>query len=118
MLKATTLAIAIGAITLLFAIDASALPPTAAKSQLGVTSNTTLVRDDCGRGRHFSERRDKCVDNEEDGDRDRGRHGLSREERKQICQDRCARERERCNERRGGFFNGCGTQAAVCTAGC
>jgi hypothetical protein len=118
MLKAATLAVAIGAMTLLFAIDASAQPPAPDKLQLGVQSNVTLVRDDCGEGRHFSERRDKCVDNDEDDDRRGGRRHLSREERKQICQDKCARTRERCNEKRGGFFNGCGTQAAVCVAGC
>ena len=81
MLKATTLAIAIGAITMLFALDAGALPLAPVKSQATVESNTKLVRDDCGRDRHFSERQNKCVDNDEDEDSDRGgrRHAGNRE---------------------------------------
>ena len=92
MLKAAMLAVAIGAMTMLFAIDAGAQPPTPGKLQLGVQSNTTLVRDDCGQGRHFSERRDKCVDNDEDDDR--GRRRLSREERKNLSGSMCPETRE------------------------
>jgi hypothetical protein len=114
MLKATTFAVALGAIAMLFAIDAGALPLAAVKSQATIESNTKLVRDDCGQGRHFSERRDKCVDDDEDGG-DRVRVHKSRKER---CRDRCQDIRAECNARRGGFFNGCGVQATSCMASC
>jgi hypothetical protein len=116
MLKTAIFAVAIGAMTLLFAIGANALPPTAGKSQLGATSNMTLVRDDCGQGRHFSERQNKCVDNDEDRDGDRG--GRVHKSRKERCRDRCQDIRAECNARRGGYFNGCGVQATSCMASC
>jgi hypothetical protein len=118
MLKATTLAVAIGAIAMLFAFDAGALPLAAVKSQANVESNTTLVRDDCGRDRHFSERQNKCVDNDEDNDRDRGGRRHAGKSRKELCRQRCLDIREDCNARRGGFFNGCGVQATSCMASC
>ena len=116
MLKATTLAIAIGAIAMLFAIDAGALPLAPVKSQPTVESNTKLVRDDCGKGRHFSERQNKCIDNDED--RDRGDRVRAHKSRKEICRQRCLDIREECNARRRGFFNGCGVQATSCMASC
>jgi hypothetical protein len=116
MLKATTLAVALGVMTMLFAIDAGALPLAAVKAQATVQSHMTLVRDDCGRGRHFSERRNRCIDDDDDvRDRDRVRVGKSR---KEICRQRCLDIREECNARRGGFFNGCGVQATSCMASC
>jgi uncharacterized caspase-like protein len=38
--------------------------------------------------------------------------------RKEVCQQRCQETRKLCNERRGGYFNGCGVQASTCVAGC
>ncbi len=60
MLKTMTLTMAVGAMLALFAVDAKALPlaPTTPKV---AESTVTLVRDDCGRGRHFSRSRGHCV---------------------------------------------------------
>ena len=103
MLKTTTLAIAFGAIAMLFALDAGALPLAPVKSQATVESNTKLVRDDCGRDRHFSERQNKCVDNDEDDDSDRGAASRGKS-RKELCRQRCLDIREDCNARRGGYL--------------
>ncbi len=118
MLKATTLAVAVGAITMLFAIHAGALPLAGVKSQPAIESNTRLVRDDCGKDRHFSKRQNKCVDNDEDQDSDRDGRRHAGKSRKELCRQRCLDIREECNARRGGFFNGCGVQATSCIASC
>jgi hypothetical protein len=135
MFKATILVATIGAMTILFAPNVGAQSFGVVKSQ-PAGSNMTLVRDECGRGRHFSERsgrcvedfsecgrgrhfserRGRCVDNDEDNFR--GDRGLSHGERKRLCQERCLEIRERCNRRRGGYFNGCGVEGAACIARC
>jgi hypothetical protein len=115
MLRAIVLAIAIGAMTMPFAIDAGALPLAAINSQPTVESNMTLVRDGCGRGSYFSERWGRCVDDGDayrDGRDDDG--GFS----KARCKRRCQERRADCNFRRGGYFNGCGVAAATCVAAC
>jgi hypothetical protein len=115
MFKATILVAAIGAMTMLFTADAGAQQVGVVKSQQA-GSNLTLVRDGCGRGRYYSERRGRCVD--DDRDDFRGERILSPRERKRLCEDRCLSIRERCNRRRGGYFNGCGVEAAACIARC
>jgi hypothetical protein len=108
MLKAIMVAVAIGAMTTLFAGGASAQQLGVVKSQPAVESNMTLVRDDCGRGRHFSERRGRCVDDVR----------VRIVSPKELCRQRCYARREECNLRRGGYFNGCGVQATACLASC
>jgi hypothetical protein len=61
MLKITTFAIAIGAVTALFAFDAGALPVAATQQQASADDNLVLVRDGCGRGMRYSHRRQRCV---------------------------------------------------------
>ncbi len=61
MLKTLTLTVAIGAVSALLVVDASALPVTQIK-QVAVESPTTLVRDGCGRGMRFSNSRQTCVE--------------------------------------------------------
>ena len=61
MLKTLTFTVAAGLMAALFTINANALPVTPAQ-QMTAESNVTLVRDDCGRGRHFSRSRGHCVD--------------------------------------------------------
>ncbi len=76
MLKMTTLTLAIGAVLALFAVDANALPLAPTKQQVDVGSTVTLVRDNCGRDRHFSRSRGRCVSDERvfRDDCGRGRH--------------------------------------------
>ena len=75
MLKFLTLTFAAGAMFALLAVNANALPVTPSK-QVDVGSTVTLVRDDCGRGRHFSRSRGHCVRDERTfrDDCGRGRH--------------------------------------------
>jgi hypothetical protein len=108
MLKSIKIAVAIGAIATLFAVAASAQPLAAVKSQPAVASKLTLVRDGCGRGRHFSDRLDRCVDDVR----------VRIVSPKELCRQRCYARREECNLRRGGYFNGCGVQATACLASC
>ncbi len=113
MRKATVLAIATAAVTMLFAFDAGALTLAPVKSQPAIKSNMTLVRDDCGRGYYYSERRGRCV---EDRDYDRGydRREYSEADCEHVCRERHAD----CNFRRGGYFNGCGIAYNTCLAAC
>ena len=113
MPKTTVLAIAIGAVTMLLAFDAAALPLTPVKSRSVVESNMTLVRDDCGRGYYFSERRGRCV---EARDYDDGYY--RREYSRASCKHDCRERRANCNFRRGGYFNGCGVAYQTCVAAC
>jgi hypothetical protein len=63
MLVATA---AIVAFSALVALDAGAMP---LAPDLGLASgDTTLVRDGCGRGMRFSERRGRCVPDEDRGE--------------------------------------------------
>jgi hypothetical protein len=131
MVKSVTAAIVAAAMSFMFVINASASPLTSAKSQSGLETGATLVRDGCGPGRFFSERAGRCI--EERGparDFQRGPRGDDRvffgpgggridpRARKEICQQRCLQKREVCNEVKGGFLNGCGVQAAACIAQC
>ena len=145
MPRAPLLAFAIGLMTMLFAIDAGAAPLGPVNAQSAVESNLTLVRDGCGRGMRFSERRNACVeDNREfrsgrgdgfrddgfrrDNFRDGGRTGFrddgfrdgrrARLSSKALCEQSCQDRRAICNERKGGFVNGCGVAAAACIATC
>ncbi len=95
MLKMTTLTIAAGAMFALLAVDANALP-LAPANQIAVGSTVTLVRDDCGRGRHFSRSRGRCVSDRRvfRDDCGRGRH--------------FSRSRGRCVSDRRVFRDDCG----------
>jgi len=115
MFKATILVAAIGAMTILFAGNVGAQSFGVVKSQPTI-GHMTLVRDGCGRGKYYSERRGRCVF--EDDDDFRGERFISPRERKRMCEDHCLSVRERCNRRRGGYFNGCGVEAAACIAKC
>jgi hypothetical protein len=64
MLKSTVLAVAAGAFAALFAFNASAMPLAPVTPQAGVANGLILVADGCGRGRHFSKRRQSCVSDE------------------------------------------------------
>ncbi len=106
MLKIFTLSIAAGALFALATIDANALPVTPAK-QLTIGSNVTLVRDRCGRDRHFGDRRGRCVDDFDSRPRHRefrddcGRHQhFSRRMGRCVWDDRGERDdhRDRHND--------------------
>jgi hypothetical protein len=60
MLKALALTAAIGTFSALLVVDSGALPLAPAK-QTVAQSDTVLVRDRCGRGMRYSERRHRCV---------------------------------------------------------
>ena len=112
MLKAIIFAVAVGTMTTLFAVSPNAQSLGLVNSHTAIESNVILVRDGCGRGRHYSRYRDRCVDDERYGSTDGYRS------RREMCQERCLRRREICNERRGGYFNGCGIEGAACIKGC
>lgn len=61
MMKALALTIAIGAASVLVAADARALPLAPAQPAAATESGITLVRDGCGRGMRYSNRRGGCV---------------------------------------------------------
>jgi hypothetical protein len=62
MLKTLTFALALGTFTTLLAVDAGALP-LAQAAQAATSSDVVLVREGCGPGRRWSERRHHCVAN-------------------------------------------------------
>ena len=62
MLKITTFAIAVGAVSALLAVDAGALPVASVAHQAAAENNLVLVRDGCGRGMRYSHRRQRCVE--------------------------------------------------------
>ena len=61
MLKTLALTIAIGAASALFATDAGALPLAQDKAGVAASDTVLLVRERCGPGRQWSERRRRCV---------------------------------------------------------
>ena len=61
MLKTLALTIAIGAASALFATDAGALPLAQDKAGIAASDTVLLVRERCGPGRQWSERRRRCV---------------------------------------------------------
>ena len=65
MLKLLSLTVAAGAMFALVAGNANALP-SAPTAQAAVGSTLTLVRDDCGHGRHYSRSRGHCVRDQND----------------------------------------------------
>lgn len=110
----------IAAATLVFSDDARALPASGAAHGL-VESRTLLVRDGCGRGMRYSNRRDTCV---EDFDRDRGfdRGRGFRDAPRRNFRDECGRgmrfsnSRQRCvfiDGDRGGRDDGAAAAAAA-----
>jgi hypothetical protein len=64
MLKTVLLAVTAGAFAALFAFNASALPLAPVTPQAAVGNGVILVADDCGRGRHWSNHRHACVQDE------------------------------------------------------
>src|ERR1700759_2820055 len=115
MFRSSIISAVIGAIaTLMFAMGADALRLTVAKSQATAESNITLVRDGCGPGMRYSSGRQTCVeDNRGPGPGGRGYGVVDRRAVKEACQARCLERREMCNQRKGGYFNGCGIQGAA-----
>jgi hypothetical protein len=75
-------------------------------------SHILKVRDGCGPGYYYSRRADDCVrmppPRRYEGQRTDGR----------SCKQQCSAQQARCEERRGGYFNGCGFAYATCLAGC
>src|SRR5829696_3330258 len=63
MRKLLILTAAIGSLSALLAFDAGAMP--FAKHGIG-SNDLTLARDNCGRGFRFSERRQRCVPDDDD----------------------------------------------------
>jgi hypothetical protein len=61
MLKTLALTIAIGAGSALLATDAGALPLAQDKAGVAASDTVLLVRERCGPGRQWSERRRRCV---------------------------------------------------------
>jgi hypothetical protein len=102
MLKTLTLAVALSAMTALYAGGASALPAAPATTQAATQAaqnDVTLVRDGCGRGQRFSNRRNRCVERDDDRgfrgrDRDfrRDRDGCRRGWRFSNRRNRCVRD--------------------------
>jgi hypothetical protein len=60
-MKAIAFTLAAGALGLAFAGSASALPLAPVAQAASETSDIQLVRDGCGRGLRYSNRRDRCV---------------------------------------------------------
>ena len=93
MLKTLALTIAIGAASALLATDAGALPLAQDKAGIAASDTVLLVRERCGPGRQWSERRRRCVaDNPRAMIRDltRGDHrrcgrGLHWSDRRERC---------------------------------
>ena len=101
MLKFTTLTIAIGATMALLAFDANAMP-VSSSLQIAAGSNVALVRDECGRGRHFSERLGHCVRDREFR-RSECPRGMHFSERRGRCVDNFRARRSECD--RGEHFS-------------
>jgi hypothetical protein len=88
------LAILIGALPM--ATDAGAMPLPGASSSL-VQSETVLVRDGCGRGMRFSNRRQECVEDFDDGPPPRvmdDRRDYRRDDRREYRRDEAPVVRE------------------------
>jgi hypothetical protein len=91
MLKTLAMTVALGAGAALLAADATALPLSQGKAGVAAHDTVLLVREGCGRGWQWSERRRRCV-------RDNPRAMM----RDLVGRDRCGRgfhwseRRERC----------------------
>jgi hypothetical protein len=110
MRKVTLLAVAIGAMTMLYAVDAAALPLAPVEAPIA-KNNVTLVRDGCGPGYYFSEHWRRCVEERDYGPRYPRYREIS-------CAQECRERRADCNFRRGGYFNGCGIAYSTCLDAC